>query len=113
MRDGNMSDQISPLSTPAGERGTPHRPQPPPVHQRKQPLQPRRLFHGRLQQRHATDRSREPASAGNPLVHNHAAVRARLAVIADALAKCVLLCSKDTAGAVLRAFNAEQLATAR
>jgi FAD:protein FMN transferase len=46
----------------------------------------------------------------DPLVRNYAAVLAGQAVVADALTKCVLLCPQETAGAVLRAFDATQLA---
>src|SRR5262249_47985574 len=46
-----------------------------------------------------------------PLVTDYAAVTAGRAVIADALAKCVLLCPAETAEKVLREFEATLLAS--
>jgi thiamine biosynthesis lipoprotein len=43
-----------------------------------------------------------------PLAVTHAAVIAKTAVVADALAKCVLLCSPPVAARALRAFGATQ-----
>jgi hypothetical protein len=43
------------------------------------------------------------------LVNNYAVVIARQAVLADALAKCVLLCSEDVTESVLRAFDAKRV----
>jgi thiamine biosynthesis lipoprotein len=47
---------------------------------------------------------------GDPLIRNYAAVTAKQTVIADALAKCVLLCSAEAATRALRAFDATLLA---
>jgi thiamine biosynthesis lipoprotein len=49
------------------------------------------------------------ARASKPLVSNYAAVIAKQAVIADALAKCVLLCAEDVLEPVLRTFDARRL----
>jgi FAD:protein FMN transferase len=46
-----------------------------------------------------------------PLVADYAAVAAKRAVIADALAKCVLLCRTETAERALRTFDATRLAS--
>ena len=48
-------------------------------------------------------------AAGNLFVQHYAAVTAKQAVVADALAKCVLLCTEETATRVLLAFDAAQL----
>jgi len=53
-------------------------------------------------------RARYQADA-DPLVARYAAVTANEAVIADALAKCVLLCPQSTMTEVLRAFCATRL----
>ncbi len=45
----------------------------------------------------------------SPLVTDYAAVVAKQAVIADALAKCVLFCPHETAESVLRVFDARRL----
>jgi thiamine biosynthesis lipoprotein len=50
------------------------------------------------------------AAGGNPLSTRYAAVIAKETVIADALAKCVLLCPKDTVDRALRSFDATQVA---
>jgi thiamine biosynthesis lipoprotein len=59
------------------------------------------------------DSQRRPAEHqgyyGNTLVTRYAAVTAREAAIADALAKCVLLCPMTTSRRVLQAFGATRL----
>jgi FAD:protein FMN transferase len=50
----------------------------------------------------------DPRSAAGVLVASYAAVIAKQAVIADALAKCVLLCPKPTADRALQEFNARK-----
>lgn len=47
-------------------------------------------------------------TAASPLVTQYAAIIAQQAVVADALAKCVLLCPKPTADRALRAFSARR-----
>jgi thiamine biosynthesis lipoprotein len=60
----------------------------------------------------ANSQQRPPEHQGyygtSSLVRHYAAVIANTAVIADALAKCVLLCPKAVAERVLRTFNAHQ-----
>jgi thiamine biosynthesis lipoprotein len=46
---------------------------------------------------------------GDPLIKRYAAVVAKQAVIADALVKCVMLCSKEIAARALREFGAASL----
>lgn len=88
------------------------------------PLEHRGYYlRGRTRQDPLVSNHLEGRAGHDPLVHNHleghascdplvrrfAAVIANEAVIADALAKCVLLCPKDTAELALRAFGATQL----
>jgi thiamine biosynthesis lipoprotein len=47
----------------------------------------------------------------NPLVTHYAAVIAREAMVADALSKCVLMCTPAIAARTLRAFDATQVAS--
>ena len=54
-------------------------------------------------------RGAEPVGAGEVLVRDFAAVLADQTVIADAIAKCVLLCPKETTARVLRAFDAAEI----
>lgn len=51
------------------------------------------------------------ALGSNAFVQHYAAVAAGQAMVADALAKCVLLCTEETAARVLLAFDATQLIT--
>jgi len=61
----------------------------------------------------ANSRQRPPEHQGyygtTSLASDYAAVIANEAVIADALSKCVLLCSKPVAERALRAFDATQV----
>ena len=49
------------------------------------------------------------AATSDLFIQRYAAVVAKRAVVADALAKCVLLCTEETATRVLLAFDAKQL----
>ncbi len=56
------------------------------------------------------NRGSDRMDGGHPLVTRYAAVTAREASVADALAKCVMLCPKEISDRALRAFGATRLA---